>query len=191
MTPYKSAELYHSIKLHFTTEQYNYFKYSGKTRSKFISESQYFIFDKLSKKYKDEIIEFYVANFLENPKIWVNELLSEESNEIFLKHKKKNQSLTYLFKEDIINLLNSYKNLNDTIKVTNQFPILLTETFRKKINLETLIILDMISNFFPYWDKKLNDNILWQETKFKCLKYKGFLNINLSRMRDILKKEVK
>ena len=190
MSPYKTAELYQALKLHFNKDQYNFFKYSGKVNCKFIPESHYYIFDKLCKKYKEEVLDFYVSNFLENPSIWVNELLTEESNEIFLDYKKKKQSLTYLFKEDIINLLSEHKDLNETIKVKKDFPVLLMETLRKKINLETLIVLDMISNFFPYWDKKMNDNILWKQLEFKCQKYRGFLNIDLDKMKTILKKEV-
>jgi len=184
------ATLYHALKLHFTTN-YDYFKYNGKIKTKIIPQEQYYAFEKIYKKHKNDILTFYLANFLENPNVWIHELLNEESFENYISYKRKKQSLTNSFRNDIINLLCEYGNLNKIIEVKTDFPILMKKVLHRKIHLETLIILNMICNFFPFWDKKMEDNILWNELKLKCLKYSGFLNVDLEKMKKIVKEQIK
>ena len=60
--------VYMAVKLHFTTN-YNYFDYDGKVNIKldtFTKRNDRYFFHKLSTKYKqDEILDFFVANFID------------------------------------------------------------------------------------------------------------------------------
>lgn len=191
MTPTQAGNLYNSLKLHFTSEKYDFFKYSGKTKIKFIPQNQIYVFDKLSKKYDNQLIYFYISNFLENPNIWIHELNSENSDEIFRKWLKKNESLTYIFKNEIDDLIQEYEDLNQILIVKKEFPILMKKVLQQKISLETLLIMNSMLNFLPNWDRKINDEIIWNSFKLKCIKYFPFLKFDKVKMKNILKSEVK
>ncbi len=70
---------YLAIKLHFTTDNYDYFNYGGKVNCKletFTKRNDRYFFHKLSKQYdKYEITDFFVANFLDDDRQWVGNLL--------------------------------------------------------------------------------------------------------------------
>lgn len=191
MSAYDAYRLYNSLKLHFNSEEYNYFKYSGKIRSRFIPENQLYIFDKLYKMYGENLEKYYVANFLENPKIWVFDLLGEECRDAYNKFIKKNESLTYLFKSDIISLVEETDNINDVLRVREEFPPLLKRTLQKRINLETVIILNYFLDFISIWDKKLGEDLIWKNFKLKLIKYSPFVKFDENKFKSILKEEIK
>ena len=184
-------QMYNALRLHFNSENYDYFKYSGKTNCKFIPENQRMLFDRLQKKYDNELLNFYLSNFLKNPKVWINDLFTEECEDIYKEFQKKNQSLSYIFKNDIDFLLDKYSDLNEVLRVKNDYPILLKLTMQEKVSLDTLLILDMMVRYMGNWDKKIGDDVIWNNFKFKCVKYRPFMNVNLDKMKDILKREVK
>ena len=56
MSAIKTANLYHSLSLHFNDEKYDALKYNFKIKArKSMSEGHFYIFDKLYKKYKNNI----------------------------------------------------------------------------------------------------------------------------------------
>ena len=55
-----------------------------------------------------------------------------------------------------------------------------------KISLETLVILNVILNFGKKFDSNLIDPV-WELTSFRIKKYSPFLNIDVSKFKDILK----
>ena len=61
------------LKLHFTTETYDWFKYDGRVNCKletFTKRNDRYFFYKLGTKYNEkEIINYFVANFLSDTKI--------------------------------------------------------------------------------------------------------------------------
>lgn len=191
MSAYDAYILYNSLKLHFNSEEYNYFKYSGKIRSRFVPENQLYVFDKLYKTYGDNLEKYYVANFVENPKVWVFDLLSEECRESYNIFMKKNESLTYIFKSDIISLVEGSNDINEIFKSTKDFPPLLKKTLQKNINLETTVILNSFLGFVNVWDKKLGEDIIWKNFKLKLLKYSPFVRFDETKFKSILKEEIK
>lgn len=190
MTAFDAYRIYNAIKLHFNTEKYDYFKYSGKIKSKFVPEHQYYIFDRLNKKYREEIESFYVANFLENPSLWVNDLLSQDCDIKFLSWKKKQESLAYIFKNDIISLLDEYENLNVVLSPKKPPPILMTKVMQEKINLETLLLLNSIVKFFGGWDKCMDGDLIWEPFRLRCRKYYNFIKFDQQKIKSILVAEI-
>ena len=69
MNGYDLYGLYQAIKLHFTSEQYNFFQYDGKTRisiDAFQKRRDKFLFHRLARKYRDEeMVPFLVSNFVQ------------------------------------------------------------------------------------------------------------------------------
>lgn len=187
---YEAGNLYNALRLHFNDEKYNFFKYNGRTKCRFVPENQFYVFQKLEKRYGENIKDFYVANFLENPKIWINDLLGQECDDVYKEWLRKNQSLTYHFKNDLNNLLEKFE-FNDLFVVKKEFPILMKLVMQKKISLETLLILDSILNFIEVWNEKIQDELIWKAFRIKCIKYKPFLQIDQEKMKTILKEEIK
>ena len=154
--------MWNALKLHFTSDSYDYFKYNGKTnvsKQSFTVRKDKYQFYKLSRKYSlDELRNFYISNFIVDNSHWVGNLLSAEGEEIYQKWQKVNQSLTYTFENDIIWMLEKVIQPNDMLVVErNQFPLLLQHTMSGTINLETVIILNDILKFLPMWNEKIED----------------------------------
>jgi hypothetical protein len=188
---FEAYEMYHGLKLHFTSN-YDYVKYNGKTnvnKNQFMLRKDKFQFYKLSRKYKrDELFGFYVANMLVNPKIWVGELLTEDADSEYKVWQKTQQSISYVFEQDIHNLFDSVNNPEELLKVVDgQYPLLYTLYTQGKSTKETLIILNDILNFMPMWVKKVDDDIIFPEFIKSCEKYKPFLNYDKVKLKNLLK----
>ena len=113
------------MKSHFTNRKYDFFKYGGKSRAtitSFNKRKDKYWFEKTSRKYTDQqILDFLLSNFLstDNPQnLWIGEIInSGERN--YAEWMRRQQSLTYLFKEQLNELLSS-KNLNEVLDCSNR-----------------------------------------------------------------------
>lgn len=192
MTGYEAFGIYQALKLHFTTDSYDFFKYNGKTNvsvTAFENRKDKYHFYKLSRKYtnKEDLINFIVANLVEDETSWVGNLLTEESDNNFRKRQKVIQSLSYTFENDCKDLFDDCKEPNELLSTNGDYPILLTKTLQKDIQIETLCLLNQILNFLPMWDKKITDTIRWPEYRRKLLKYTAFLPKDSVKYKLILK----
>jgi hypothetical protein len=194
MTGYETFGLYESLKIHFSKESYDFFKYNGKTNvsvSAFENRKDKYHFYKLSRKYsdRDDLINFIVANLVEKDNLWVGDLLNDSAEVNFRKHQKVIQSLSYIFENDCKVIFDDCKDPNDVIKVVDgDYPILLRKSLRKEIEIETLCILANILGFIPMWDKRITDNIRWPEYRRKIIKYAAFLPKDVVKYKLLLKK---
>lgn len=196
MTGYETFEIFQSLKLHFTTDKYDFFKYGGKTNvsiTNFENRKDKYHFYKLSRKFdnKDVLINFIVANFVEDSAKWIGDLLLEEAQSNYLKRQKVIQSLSYTFENDCKELFADSKNPNDILKTINgNYPILLTKALRKEIEIETVIILNRILQFIPNWSKQIADTIRWPDYQRKLEKYAAFLPEDVVKYKLLLKKVI-
>ena len=183
--------MYNALRLHFTTDSYDYFKYNGKTnttKESFLTHKNKYAFYRLSRKHTlEDARDFFVANFLESDTKWVGELLTEEAEEVYTDWKKRNQSLFYQFESDTQYLLDNY-DAHDIIKpVDGSFPVLLMQIMRKKVTLETLVIMNNLMNFLPMWEKKIDDDIVWPMWQRKIKKYTPFVVYDKMKYKNKLK----
>ena len=194
VSPFDCYKTYLAMKNHFTKESYDYVKYGGRSRASVASfnkrRDRYF-FERMSrKKDDDEIIQYFIANFIssEDPgKVWIGEIIQNgETN--FKEWQKRNQSLSYLFGNEVEGIL-TRDNFDSYFHTEGQHPKILKAYLRKEISIETLIILDKILGFVKHFDKKLDDPI-WSTVSLKIKKYGSFLNIDVLRYRKILKEKV-
>ena len=193
MTGYETFELYQALKLHFTQESYDYFKYNGKTNisvTSFENRKDKYHFYKLSRKFtvKEELIDFLVANLVEDNNIWVGNLLQEDADNRYLKYKKVLQSLSYTFENDCRDLFDGVEDPNSVIKTNGDYPVLLTKALRKEIHIETLVLLNNVLGFVPMWSKKITDTIHWPNYRMKVMKFTSFLPKDNVKYKLILKK---
>lgn len=186
MTPFEAYRTYLAIKQHFTQKGYDFFKYHGKVnviQSNFETRRDKYQFYKLS-KHRDPV-NYLVSNFVEGDVSWVGDLLNDKSEQTYTQWLKKQQSITYNFTNEITKML---PNFDDNLIVKDgQHPSLLKQYRRGEISIETVLILNELVNFFPYWNKHIDDNVLWPALYMKIMKYKPFVNFDSGKCKKILK----
>ena len=188
MNGYSACCLYRAIKLHFTTI-YDFQKYGGRvkyTTTQYESNKYKYTYDKLAKKYSDEELkDFLVANFVHNENVWLHDLLNQEAYEIYMSFSKRKQSLSYIFKNDLLNIFN--EDHNKIFKSdSNEFPVLLTKLLRNEISIETVIIMNKFLKFVHNWDKTIKDDICWPHIRNILLKYEPFLEYDKTKFKQTL-----
>lgn len=196
ITGYEAFGLFQALKLHFTTDSYDFFKYHGKSKisvESFENRKDKYHFYKLSRRLtnRDDLIMFIVSNFLHDDNIWVGSLLGEESETIYRERQKVLQSLSYTFENDCRKLFDGVDNPNSILQSENgDYPVLLTKSLQKVIQIETFCILNQILNFVPSWNKKITDTIRWPNYSRKVLKYTTFLPKDVVKYKLILKRVI-
>lgn len=184
MDAFDAYMMYNSLKRHFTDISYDYYKYHGKlklSRKSFETKPFVFHFKKLSQKDNPE--HLIVSNFIQDIK-WINDLLSSEANQIYLDWKKRNQSLTYHFQQQLESLPNDIDLL---LKFDGgDYPQLLKMYNQNCVTAETVVVLDFIFDFLRVWYKKTQDTIIMTDKIIKLIKYKPFITYNDVKIRPLL-----
>jgi hypothetical protein len=191
MMPFDVYREYLALKNHFTKDSYDYHKYCGKSRSttkSFYKRRDRFWFEKISRSKTDqEVVEFFVANFItctDPSKLWIGEMIREGDTR-YIEWKKRNQSLSYVFKEETQSLFEDRK-VDEIFDCSKGHPPLLKKFLRDTISIETLVIYDKIFLFRKNFDKKLKDPV-WESVSLKLKKYSPFLHIDVPHYKNILK----
>lgn len=185
MNGFEAYKMYLGIKWHFAQSNYSYVKYNGKVRAdenSFNKRKDRYFFEKLSKQ--PDLLNFLIANFLEGD-IWVRDLLNAESQDVYVKWQRRNQSLTYNFQQELSGISGNFKSY---FSVKNgQHPQLFKEFRQGNVSIETLTILNDLLKFIPYWDKRITDDIIWPTTRDKCLSYSELIKYDKRKMKKIVK----
>jgi len=199
----RAYQKYLAIKLHFTTD-YDYFKYGGKSKSaspsSFEKRKDVFFFRKIERRYSDEeLTEYFVANFVsKNTGRWIGELASLQSERVYDQWKKRMESFSYLFKEDMekikeqantcflsTNPADMWTVDNDTHH--NMHPEVLCMYLGNKISLESLIAANRVLKFVPIWDRTIGEDFIWPDISKSIKKYDAFLRLDEKNLRNIMK----
>ena len=194
VTPFETYQTYLSMKSHFTNKKYDFIKYGGKSKAtitSFNKRKDKYWFEKTSRKYSDqEITDFLLSNFVttDNPKnLWIGEIINS-GERIYADWTRRQQSLTYLFKEQSKELL-SERKLEELFNCSKGHPLILKRYLGGKISLETFAIFEKIFSFGKNFDDKLQDPV-WESVSLKLKKYLPFLNINVMSYKKILREIV-
>jgi len=191
MMPFDAYKCYLSLKNHFTKDNYDYFKYCGKSRAtvqSFYKRKDRMWFEKISRQKSDqEVIDFFVANFVscQDPEtLWIGEMMKDGESR-YQNWQKKIQSLSYFFKEESQTLFDENK-FQEVFKCSKGHPVLLKKHLSGQVSLETMVLLDKIFSYSKNFDKKLQDPV-WETVSRRVKKYNPFLNIDVLSYRKILK----
>jgi len=197
---FAAYSLWNALKLHFTSESYDYFKYNGKTnvsKQTFTTNKSKYQFYKLSRKYDlDELKNFYVANFIQGKGDWVGDLL-QDGDENYTKWQKTQQSLTYTFENDIMYMFDSvdgaeFWHIDDYFKpIDGGWPMLITKMMHDKISLETVCILVDIFGCMPKWENQITEDIIWPTHRRIIKKYTPFIQYDKEKFTKFLKEKIK
>ena len=194
MMPFDAYRCYLSLKNHFTKDHYDYHKYRGKTRATvqaFYKRKDRFWFEKFARQKNDkEVEEFFVSNFIystDPSTMWIGEMIKEGEGR-YQEWKKKTQSLSYIFKEEVENVFDN-KKVDDMFDCSKGHPPILKSYLGGDISLESMVIYDRIFDYGKDFDKRLKDPV-WETVSRKIKKYSPFLNIDVSRYKKILKEVI-
>ena len=195
VTPFEVYQKYLSLKQHFNKKEYDYFKFKGRVRaseSAFEKRNDKFHFIRLSKIYKDdELIKFFVSNFIKTNDLWVGNITSTEGRQNYITWKAKIQGLPYVFENEIDTLFDNSDEFNLLFECRDgQHPIVLRRVFGEEVSLETFIILDSILNFTSNFNEKIEESVIWPNLYSMINKYAPFVVVNKQKYVDILKKQV-
>lgn len=177
---------YLALKRHFETDNYDYHKYNGKVRASidsFRTRPDAFFFQKLAKQ--EDSHKKLLANIVKNPKVWIRSIVEDEGEEIYLDWKKRIESLTYSFQQDLNKIDDDYKS--NYIVSQGQHPKLMTLYLQRKISLETFTILFNTSKVSAYWEKEIVDKFVSRDIMRLLTKYYPFIKIDEKKFSDIVK----
>lgn len=194
-SPYDVYVLYLALKNHFTNLDYDFFTYNGKVKASkesFNKRKDRYFFEKLSrKKQEKEITDFFVSNFVDitDPnKLWVGEL-KQSGEDRYFSWKKRIQSLSYIVSQDLKKLTEDSHLYEMIISKTSNHPKIIKYYLSGKICLETLIILDDLTDFINKQDLIIGIDPVLDSVLIKVKKYKPFLDYDKTSYVQLVKNQ--
>ncbi len=198
MNGFEVYKIYLAVKLHFTSKgrSYDFHRHLGKTTARletFTKRRDRYFFHKLSKSYNNNtIVDYFVSNFVTNTNLWVGDIIGKTGDDNYKQWSKKIEALHYYYEQDIDYILEQDYKFDDLFKSVNgQHPPILKMFLSKKINFETVLILDEILSFTKQLNKNINEKVLWPKLYDRMIRYKAFLNYNLTKYKMTLKRKLK
>ena len=187
---------YLAVKLHFTTDSYDYNKYEGKVNCKletFTKRNDRYFFHKLSTRYsQNDILGFFVSNFLFDSNKWVKSLTGQDGNDVFTDWKKRNESFEYYFRNYCILIANDFNarrlSFDNGFNVFGgQHPRFFQLVLSKKISYETAVVFNEILSYSKPWNKQITEQVVWPVHYKRLKKYEQFVKYNKTAIKLIMK----
>ncbi len=183
--PFESYKLYQALKLHFEGS-YDAIKYNFKTNASpnsFFKRKDKYFFAKIARNQKD-LMNYYVFNFIEDVKY-----IADMEDKHYAKHKKIHDSLTRTFQDDI-NKLSEEHSFDELLTAgdNNQAPKIIEKWMHEEITLETIVIMNALTNFVHWEGKKITETIFWPDLSRKITKYEPFVKYDREKYINIVKK---
>ena len=202
MNGFEVYKIYLAIKLHFTSKRqsYDFHKHNGRTTARletFTKRRDRYYFHRLSKSYDNKyIVNYFLSNFVSNTNLWVGDIIGKTGDEHYKQWTKKIESLHYYYEQDIDYIIErmTTKNIkfNDLfLSVDGQHPPIVKMFLSKKINFETLIILDDILKFTKKLNKDITEKVLWPKLFDRMKRYRPFLSYNITKYKISLRDKLK
>lgn len=190
MDGFEVYKTYLALKLHFSKDNYNFFTFNGKSRASlqsFEKRKDKYFFKKLGTKFdQKEIVDFLLSHFLEDGNCWIGNI-SIHKSKTYSEWKNRIQSMSFVFENEMEKLSDVEENFDSLFRVRDgQHPIILKEHLSGNVSLESMVVLQKLVNYVPYFTTKISDPIVWPEVKKRVVKYEPFLSIDKSKYKRIL-----
>jgi len=191
-------KIYLAIKLHFTSkgQSYDFHKHNGRTTARletFTKRRDRYFFHKLSKSYNNStIVDYFLSNFVSNTNLWVGDIIGKTGDEQYKQWSKKIEALHYYYEQDIDYILERKIEFDDIFNSKDgQHPPIVKMFLAKKINFETVLILDDILSFSKRLNKSISEKVLWPKLYDRMIRYRPFLKYNVTKYKKSLKDKLK
>ena len=155
-----------------------------------------YFFHKLSRTYSDtDIVNYFISNFVSNTNLWIGDIIGRAGDENYKIWSRKIEALHYYYEQDIeyiLSMITKKLSFDDIFtSKEGQHPPILKFVLSKKINFETLLILDDILKFSKRLNKTISEKVLWPKLYDRMIRYKPFLKYNMTKYKMTLKKKIK
>lgn len=190
MEPFEAYRFYQSVKLHFESDTYDAVKYNYKTSAKpqsFWKRKDKYFFAKVGKRFNApaDLINYYVSHFIHDTK-WIGEMINDD--ETYNKWLKKNQSLMYVFEQDLYKLKETNESFDALLDSSDGHPQIVSAYMRDEISIETVVIINRVTQFMRVADKKITETIVWPDVSRKIRKYDAFFQCDTAKATNIVLK---
>ena len=191
---FNAYKVYLALKNHFTSD-YDYFKYHGKMKVKeesFLKRRDKFFFEKIERRYKKELVPFFVSNLIKEYNSWSGSLVTDQAEQTFNEWKTKTPSLRYVFKEDMgrVRTLMDHNELqfDELFECGDgQHPPIFKLLISEEITIESFVILDQVLSFCKRINKRILDDYVWSVYYKRVMKYSRFIEVDNKDYKMILK----
>jgi predicted alpha/beta-fold hydrolase len=197
MNGYEVFCQYQAIKLHFNSPTYNYFMYNGHVSTKeagFEKRKDKYSFHRLARNLKDnEVVGFFVATFITNPKAYTETFLEPEAKERYSAWQNKIDSLPNMFDKDMTKIVEELDKLDKGIvfifkvPLDGSYPIVWRMMNQKEIEFETVVILHGLTGVLDLWDMRYSSDYIYEKTSKLIRKYEPFLGLDVPKYKEIVK----
>ena len=185
---FHASLLFRSLKLHFTTEKYNYFAYNGRIRgdsiaakNKFEATKTKFFYASLGKHPDPEGL--LVANFLAEPRAFIIDIVGDKGYNVYSDWLSRKASLHYRFAQE----LEHFDSIKEFKEVTDSgLPLLIEKYLEGNVSPETVVILDSCIHKLDEWAQLKHP--LLDQTILKLRKYKPFVSYDKKKVRSTILK---
>jgi hypothetical protein len=185
---YEFFKIYKSLHLHFTSENYDVFKYNGKSKSinskSFTERKDSQLFELWSKHFYStkSIGQFCLANFVYNEPTWIYQT-HKQAEEIYIKWKSRRDSQLHYFNHDL-NVLSQIMEAKKVKSVWDFFaktpsgnkPPLLQLSLTGSVSKEFICFIDYWC--YPFrlkWEQQYEIDPLISDHLFLIKKYAPFI----------------
>ena len=191
MNSFEVYSTYVALKTHFSRKTYDYFKYNGTVKvsiEKYNKRPDKYFFEKIAKKYnKEEVIQYFVSNFLVNSNFHIIQM----NDKNYLEWQRKMQSFSYLFSTDVDTILERCTSINECMQCNNSNHSQVLKLFLGgSLMMETLIMLNRLTGFIDRYDDLLNEDPIWKQLSFTLKKYDPFIQGSSKQVKQIILKKL-
>ncbi len=178
-----------SLRLHFGTPDYDYFKYLGRGTGTRVADYQNrrdrSLYESLSRK--DNPGLRLLATLSEASSHNIADVLSANGMATFDAWRKRQESVGYRFKQDLAILNEVPLKENFTVNELGDYPRALKLLIKEEITKETIIILDHATNTLKYWLQRIQDPIMWPDYYMLLKKYSPFVRVDFAKYDALVK----
>lgn len=186
MQPIDAYRRYTALRAHFDPlTPYDVFKHGVRTRAStkaYVSRHDRHVFERIA-RHKDVgglILSHIVAGKLTYP----GDLVSMDSEAIYRDWKRRRNSLTYVFQEDLSKLKDTWE---ENLVPYGAYPFVIHAALAGIISIETFVILDRLQHVSQL---EVADDFLWPKLRYLSRQYRPFMQLDLPKMRNVFEKKV-
>jgi hypothetical protein len=182
MSPGECYGAYLALKKHFGNWKYDYFKYRGKLKNvnqqTFDARRDRWVFEKLSKE--PDPVGLFVANILADNAQWAGQV----NRETYLAMKGRQESLTYLLKQELPTL--GEKMSDFMLAPEGTHPLLFKKFMAGKVSPETVSVIIARTHSRAHYQAKYKNDTLMDDLLRKAVKYHPFLSYDVDKIHSLL-----
>ena len=172
-----SAEIvrdrYVALKLHFTSDSYDFFKYNGKVKPGKVNSRDRWRLERIGRKYQgDELVDFIVANLCEG-KAWVGDYTDRS----YMDWRKRVESLQYHLREQLDAISDSCNGDAEGMwrRSGALYPATLNMFLGKRLSPETMAATEMVLKYTKLWSEEYSTDFVVKDQIRLIRKYVPFV----------------